>query len=199
MAALTKLIPGILAAVAVVGLSGCSLRAKTKTATAVPPKPAAPAPANVPLSTPQTQVELPKPQPIDPAAWNTEPIAAAPVEPPVAPRPPAPLPKRTVRTEVPAPAVTPPPEPPRPEFQEIIPEADQKRYQASAQNRKREIARIIEQLNKRHLTKSQQNDLAAIMTFVAQSDESEKKNEMKMADVLAERAQILAKSLQNGR
>jgi hypothetical protein len=80
----------------------------------------------------------------------------------------------------------------------MIPEADLKKFQASAQNRKREVARILAQLNKRHLTQSQKNDIAAILTFVAQSDESEKKNEMKTADMLAERAQALARSLQNG-
>ena len=201
MAAPTRLIPGILAAAMAFGLAGCALRAKTPAATAAS-KPAAPAPtpAPGPLSTPQTQVDLPKPQPIDPAALDTETVPPPPVEPPVASRPPAPPPRRPVRTEVPPPAVTPPAEQPRQEFQEIISAADLKRLQDSAQSRKKEVGRILEALNNRgHLSKSQQNIVTQIRSFLALSDESEKRNEMRMADLLAEKAQILAKSLQNGR
>src|SRR5215470_12238454 len=58
--------------------AGCVLSGKApKQAAATPaaPKPvaAAPAPPPPPLSIPQTQVELPKPQPLDPAALVTEP------------------------------------------------------------------------------------------------------------------------------
>jgi hypothetical protein len=198
MAALTRIIPGILAAAAAIGLTGCALRAKTPPATAAAPKPAAPvpAPAPVPLSTPQTQVDLPKYQPIDSAA--TETVPPPPVEPPVASRPPAPPQRRTVRAETPAPAAV-TPEPARPEFQEIIPAADLKRLQDSAQSRKREVTHILEVLSKRRLSVSQRNDLASIKSFLAQSDEYEKKNEMRMADLLAEKAQILARNLLNGR
>src|ERR1035438_7667652 len=65
-------------------LAGCELRGKPAKSAVPPaaPKPvasAAPAPAPPPaLSIPQTRVELPKPQPVDPAALETE---ATPPEP----------------------------------------------------------------------------------------------------------------------
>jgi hypothetical protein len=89
--------------------------------------------------------------------------------------------------------------PPREPVQEIVSQADLKRYQESAQNRKREVARIVEVLKSRHLSKAQQNVLSSIHSFVGLSDEAEKRNEMRQADVLAERAQILARDLQNGK
>src|ERR1019366_8693246 len=74
-------------------LAGCELRGKPAKSAVPPaaPKPvasAAPAPAPLPaLSIPQTRVELPKPQPVDPAALETE---ATPPEPPPGSRPPPP-------------------------------------------------------------------------------------------------------------
>jgi hypothetical protein len=200
MAAPTKFISGILAAAAAFGLAGCALRAKSS-ATAAAPKPAAPAPApaNVPLSTPQTRVDLPKPQPIDPAALDTEMVPPPPVEAPVATRPPSPPPRRTVRAEAPTPAVTAAPPEPRAEFQEIISQADLKRLQESAQNRRKEVDRILAEANKHHPNKAKSNLIGQIKTFLSQSEEFEKKNDMRMADLLAEKAQILAKDLQNAR
>src|ERR1039458_753861 len=84
-------------------LAGCSLRGKPAKTAIVPaaPKPVvAPAPAAPPpaLSIPQTRVELPKPQPVDPAALATEP------RPPELPEPPpAVVPARPKRTR-PAPS-----------------------------------------------------------------------------------------------
>src|ERR1035441_9244475 len=88
-------------------LAGCELRGKPAKSAVPPaaPKPvasAAPAPAPLPaLSIPQTRVELPKPQPVDPAALETE---ATPPEPPPAVAAPAPPPPRA-----PPPARQPPP------------------------------------------------------------------------------------------
>ena len=192
---------GILALSVVLALSGCAARAKTPVASTAAAKPAAPAPppAPVALSTPQTQVELPIPQPIDPAALLTEPQPSPPPDPPVASRPSPPR-----RAAAPRPETTPPPnaapaEPPRQPFQEIVSPADTKRFQDSAQSRKREVARILDALKSRRLNKAQQNVVANIRSFVELSDESEKRNEMRMADVLAEKAQILARNLENGK
>src|SRR5690242_13613746 len=84
----------ITAAFLALALSGCVLRGKTPKAAPVAPvtaKPVtatAPPPPPPPLSTPQTQVELPRPQPIDPAALATEPPVEIdlPPEPASAPR-----------------------------------------------------------------------------------------------------------------
>src|SRR5215813_444319 len=69
-------VEALLAVAAALALAGCALRAKpTVTAAASPPKPvipAAPPPAPAPLSIPQTNVQLPPPQPVNPDALVTE-------------------------------------------------------------------------------------------------------------------------------
>jgi hypothetical protein len=156
-------------------LAGCAARAKPRTANAS----AATAPQ--PLSIPQTQVALPKPQPVDPDALAAGP-PAAPVETPPAPRPP--------RSQ-PAPA--------RPPIQEIVPAAEQKRLQESAQTRKREIRRLLDQAQARRLNGDERNLVSRIQSFVKLSDDAEKRGDMREADALAERAQILSRELQSGK
>src|ERR1039458_4370752 len=98
-------------------LAGCELRGKPAKSAVPPaaPKPvasAAPAPAPPPaLSIPQTRVELPKPQPVDPAALETE---ATPPEPPPAVAAPARPPPGTpaARPRRPPPPPRRPPQPP---------------------------------------------------------------------------------------
>src|SRR5450759_5943958 len=108
----------LLTAVFSILLAGCSLRGNPAKSAAPPaaPKPVvAPAPAPPPpaLSIPQTRVELPKPQAVDPAALATEP---RPPELPEPEPPPAAAPARPRRTSPAASqpaspaAATPPPE-----------------------------------------------------------------------------------------
>ena len=205
MAASSKISFGIAAIglpVALV-LAGCAARANSAAAKPATAKPAAAnsaAAKPAPLSTPQTQVELPKAQPIDPAALDTVPPPV--VETPAPPRPTPPTPRKNPpRPDPVAPPtpVTTPPENTREPVQEVVSAADLKRFQESAQSRKREVARILDSIKNRRLSKAQQNDVASIRSFVALSDESEKRNEMRQADVLAERAQILARGLPNGK
>ncbi|MCX6626984.1 MAG: hypothetical protein NTW28_05065 [Candidatus Solibacter sp.] len=195
----------LLTALAGILLVGCALRGKPAKSVAPPaaPKPAAnptpvPAPqAPPPLSIPQTRVELPKPQPVDPAAFDTE---ATPPEPP-----PAAAPVRSRRAN-PAPiqpagppaAATAPPEP-RETVQEIVPPAELKRLRDSAQARRREVNQILEQRGRRQLTDAQRNVEATIRNFLTLSEDAEKHNDLRQADALAERAQILAKELQSGK
>jgi hypothetical protein len=204
MAASSKTISAFLAIVLSLALASCAARAKSPAANAAAANPAAPktAPAPGPLSTLQTQVKLPKPQPIDAAAWDTESAPPPVVETPPAPRTPQTQPRRNlprVETVTPPPAVTSPPETTRPPMQDIVSAADSKRFQESAQNRKREVIHILEVLKTRHLSRTQLNVVGSIRSFLALSDESEKRNEMRLADVLAEKAQLLARDLQNGK
>jgi hypothetical protein len=198
----------LLTVAAVILLAGCSLRGKPAKSAVVPaaPKPVATAPAPpppAPLSIPQTRVELPKPQPVDPAALATEP------KPPEMPEPPpAVVPARPRRTSpaasqpaspaaaTPA-AATPPPE--RETFQEIVSPAELKRLQDQAQARRREANQILDQLSRRQLTGAEQGVAATIRDFLALSEEAEKHNDPRQANALAERAQILAKELQSGK
>jgi hypothetical protein len=206
--------------------TGCVLsgkNAKPVAQTPPPPKPVAqiPPPPPQPLSIPQTQVELPRPQPLDPAAFATEPPPPAEAPPETSsPRPqnagtrrpgagtgsqPArgegssATPPATSGTPTPAlpPAAT--PEPAGPTIQEIISPQEVKRLQEQANGRRREASQIVEQLAKRNLTLAQRNVIATINSFIASSLEADKKGDVKVADALAERAQILAKDLLNGK
>ncbi len=194
----------VLVAALAIPLAGCLLSGKPKTvaATPAPPVPAAPAPPPEPLSIPQTQVNLPAPQPLDPAALATAPPVAAPQ--PGTPKPAAP-PQRAVR---PAPAPQPkPPEPvetpapePRPPIQEILPANVEKEFEASAQKHKTDTRALLAEAQRRgHLTANERRVIADIYQFLKQSDQAESNKDMRSADRLAERAHILAKELEGGK
>ncbi|MBS1856380.1 MAG: hypothetical protein JST11_13520 [Acidobacteria bacterium] len=202
-----KLAPACIAAGLALMSAGCVVsgkNAKNAAATPAAVKPAAapaPAPPPQPLSIPQTQVELPRPQPVDPAALspNTPPPVEAAAPPPVQ-RPPArPRPER--RVEAPAtPAAQPAaPEPAQPQIQEIVPPAEARRLQDQAQARRREVEQILEQLRRRRLNAAQRNVITNINAFVLSSLDAEKRGDMKLADALADRAQVLAKDLFDGK
>jgi len=201
MAAPTKNTSGLLMLALAIALAGCAARAKSVAANPAAAKPVSTItpPAPVLLSTPQTQFELPRWQPIDPAATVTEVQPPTPAEPPAPTRtvtPPRRTPPRTEPATTPQPPVV-SPELERQPVQPVISAADLKRFYDSAQNRKREVARILAQL--KHPSKTQQIVVNSIRSFVALSDEAEKRNDMGQADALAERAQILAHNLQNGK
>jgi hypothetical protein len=181
-------------------LVSCAQRATTKAAAPVipaAPKPVAPPPPPPPpLSSPQTRVDLPTPQPIDEAALQTE---SAPAEAPAATRTPAPKRNTVVTPVTPTPPVTAPAEPPRETIQEIISPVEVKRLQEQVQGRRKEVDQILAQMNRRRLTAAQHVVMTNIQNFLALSEEAEKRNDMRQADALAERAQILARDLQNGK
>jgi hypothetical protein len=199
----------LLAALFGILLAGCSLRGNPAKSAAPPaaPKPVvnpAPAPPPPALSIPQTRVELPEPQPVDPAALATE---TTPPEPPPEP-PPAAAPARS-RRGIPAvapagqpaspPAAAASPTEPRETVQEIIPPVESKRLRDLAQGRRREANQILDQFGRRPKNNAQQNVADTIRNFLALSEEAEKHNDLRQADALAERAQILAKELQSGK
>ena len=200
---------GMLLLFAALAMSSCWHRAASAKAAApvtpAAPKPvAAPAPAPPPpppLSIPQTQVELPPPQPIDPAALATESASQDAQQPAARP---AAGPRRAPANPAVTPPVAPatPPaatEPPREAIQEMISPTELKRLQDQAVGRRREVNQILEQLGKRTLPRTQLNVVTSIRNFLALSEEAEKRNDMRQADALAERAQILARDLQNGK
>ncbi|MEO8595298.1 MAG: hypothetical protein ABI759_18395 [Candidatus Solibacter sp.] len=193
----------LLTALLAILLAGCDLRGKGKNVVPpVAPKPAvvpvAPPPPPAPLSTPQTNVVLPKEQPLDEAALVTQPAPLP--EPAPAAGPPAR--PRTNRTATP-PAAPPPPvavptaPEPREAVQEIVPAADMKRLQERALARRGEASQILSRIGR--LNGTQQGVAASIRNFLALSEQAEKYNDMRQADALAERAQILAKELQSGK
>jgi hypothetical protein len=195
-------VTALLTALFSVVLAGCALQgkaAKTAVTPAVAPKPVAtPAPAAppaAPLSTPQTQVTLPAPQPWDPAALETE---TTPPEPLPAAAPPAPA-RRPSGPAVGPPVAAPPAPEPRETVQELVSPTESRRLQDRAVARRVEVKQILEQLGRRQMSGTQQNVMATIKSFLTLSEEAEKHNDMRQADALAERAQILAKELQSGK
>jgi hypothetical protein len=198
--------PTFIAVLLSVALTGCVLSGKPKVPAPVVPvaaKPAAvPAPAPPPpaLSIPQTQVDLPRPQPLDPAALSadTPPVAEQVVELPAPSRPPPA--RRTPATVAPAPPLAvPAPEPAAPQIQEIVPAAEATRLKEQAQARRRDVQQMLDQLGRRQLNSAQQGVVTNIRSFLVSSGDAEKRGDMKLADALADRAQILARDLINGK
>lgn len=185
-------------------LAGCVLRGAPKTAKATPPPPkpvVAPAPEPPqPLSIPQTRVELPRSQPVDPEALV---LAPPPPEPPAPASPPKPArraPVEATSASAPKPDAAPPPaEPERPAIQEIIPTAEQNRLRDSVDRRRAEVEQILKQTHNRRQTKLQQSVVKTIQSFLDLADEASKHGDLRAADAMAERAQILAKEFQSAR
>lgn len=206
----------VLAALMTLFLSGCVLRGKQpqQKATVAPPPPKpiqAPPPASAPgpLSIPQTHAELPAPQPINPDALATATQPEGPPDNQPTPRiprrapgpvagPPKPpdTPPVQAQTPPPAPATA---EPERPRVQEIVPAAELKRLQEAAQARKREIRKALEEAQAHRLSSPQRALVPRIQSFLQLSDDAEVRGDMRQADALAERAQVLARELQGVR
>jgi len=191
-----------------ISMAGCAvMKPKTPAIVAAPPLPATPSNLKPePLSIPQTQVELPPFQPVNPDALTTvqppEPAAPA-VEPAAAPKPPR---RTTGAPPKPKPEVTPPPaqpappvEPERPPIQEIVSADERKHEQESGDGHKREIRQLLAQAKAHRLTSEQNKMVKRIQAFVAQSDEAEKRGDMREADALAERGLVLARELAGGK
>jgi hypothetical protein len=183
----------------VLSMADCAAK-KTKNAAMLAPAPAPPAPAVLtpvrePLSIPQTQVQLPPPQPVN-LEGLAVPVAAQPAEPAPAPKPvrrsttPAPPPKPEPTTPAAQPA-----EASRAPIQEIVPADERRRFQESADARKRETRQLLEQSKTHRLTNEQKKMVTRIQSFVTQSDDAEKRGDMRQADALAERGLVLAKEL----
>ena len=201
-------VEAILAVALALSMAGCVLKGKPKTTAAVPPQPEPvvqpkPAPPPESLSIAQTQVQLPPPQPVNMEALNV-PTVPETVEPAPAPKPVrrtptgAPAGTPAPKPEVVAPVV-PPAEPERAPIQEIVPADENRRYQESADASKREIQQLLEQAKARRLTNDQKKIVLRLQRFVAQSDDAEKRGDMRQAGALAERGLVLAKELAGGK
>ena len=202
----------ILAAGMAMSLTGCVLRGKQTPNVSTPPPTPAPAaklpsgPPPQPLSIPQTQAQLPAPQSIAPGALatTTPPEPPAETQPAQRPqrRPPGPVAGPPRPETPPVPVLAPPApataEPERPPVQEIVPASESNRLRESAEARKQEIRKTLEQAQARVLSRDQRAVRLRIEAFLQQSDDAQKKGDMRLADALAQRAQVLARELQNG-
>ena len=185
-------------------LPGCSLRT-TKAATPPPPPPPAavqPQVPDQPLSVPQTAVELPSPQLVNPEAVPHPEAEQVSVEKP-APAPaqaPQQTPKKsqTSRGEendvsTPSPAVN--EEPPPARFQPILTSDEQKRLQSLIDARRREID-DKKKAALRHPSVQNKSLIERIESFLGLSKQAADQGDLTQADALSERAWILAKELQ---
>jgi len=192
-------------------LAGCEMRMGRAKTPATPQPTVAkiehPAPepeSSEPLSIPQTQVELPQPQAIDPEALATPPVytpaetaAQHPVHHPpkrqVAGQPNAPMTK-------PEQADPPPPEPapaqvaeaPRPKIEPILPAEERRQMQEEIASRLREVDQLIGEITRRRSTESLRSSLSRIRSFANLSHEALERGETQQASALADRALLLA-------
>jgi len=185
--------------------AGCTLRETKQAAAPPPPKPAPlKAEPEPPLSVPQTNVQLPSPQPVNPDA-----IVAAPPESPAVtekaeetaptPRPPrrAAIPVKS-EAEPPAAANAPATGEAAEEsttLQPMLKPEEQKRLQEAIEGRKREISDLLKKAE-RHGSGRDNGVVERIQSFLSLSDQAAQRGDYTQADALAERALILARELQ---
>jgi len=199
-------VEAILAACLALSFTGCVLRGKQPVAKATTPPPVVtppPPPPPKPLSTPQTDVQLPAYQPLTPEAIASTLPAEEPPPPAPAPKPPArgarpqgTTPPKTVEVTPQGPPVPATPEPEQPRIQDALTPDEGKRLQEEAESNKREIRQRIDAIPPHRLNRQQNILMKRIRTFVDQSDEAQRRGEMRQAAELAQRALVLAKELQ---
>jgi len=207
MSAPSQILVGVLALL----LAGCEMRlGRAKTPATPQPtaakteNPASEQQSSEPLSIPQTQVDLPRPQAIDPQALATPPIytpaetasqhpARRPPKRPVVAQPNAPMAK-------PEQADPPPPEQPpaqvaetpRPKIEPILPAEERRQLQEDIASRLREVDQLIGEITRRRSTESQRSSLARIRSFANLSHQALERGETQQASALADRALLLA-------
>ena len=182
-------------------LAGCTLRGQKQAVAPPPPKPAVvqpPAPEPQ-LSIPQTVVQLPSAQPVNPDAIPPAPVgpppAAEKAETTIAPKPARRAsPPKPVETEAEAPAAAPAVEEPAP-FQPILSGEEQKRLQGAIETRKREIDERLTRAKGR-LSDHDRTLVDRINSFLTLSAKAAQRGDYTQADALSERALILARELQ---
>jgi hypothetical protein len=83
--------------------------------------------------------------------------------------------------------------------QAILPADEQRRLLESSQARKRDVRRVLAGLQRNRLGQRERDLQKRIEFFLSQSDQAEKRGDMRQADAFAERAQALLKEWQGGR
>jgi hypothetical protein len=161
--------------------------------------------AGEPLSIPQTQVRLPKPQPIDPEALATQPV--------MLPDPPPQLVNPTVRPARRAPTAaqakpeTPdaaadashPAETPRARIEPLLPADERRQLIEETDKRLRQAEEMVDRLSARPLNNDQRSAIERIRSFTKQSRQALDRSETQQAVELADRAWLLAQELERAK
>jgi hypothetical protein len=165
-----------------------------------------PSPPSEPLSIPQTQVRLPRPQPIDPEALATPPI--------ILPEPPTPRQTKSAKRQIPSssplpikPEQTEPVEPPpattaealRPRVEPVLPADERRQLIEDISSRLKQVDQMLGRLDLRHLSEAEKNSVARIHSFEALSRQALERGEAQQASALADRALLLAQELDRAR
>lgn len=195
-------------------LSACEMkipRAKTTpppqpdSAKAEPPAESAPAES---LSTPQTQVRLPSPQPIDPEALATPPINV-PAETSQTskthhggskrqgPQPASAAPGKPETTETvdTAPAT----EAPRPPIGPVLSDDERRRMNEEISSRLKDVDKMLGRIAALNLLDAEKSSVERIRSFYKLSHDALEKGEIQQAGALADRAVLLAQEVLHGR
>ena len=201
----TNAIVAVAALAGALCLAGCAAQGKTPVAAVVPapipakvaPPPPPPEPRQ-PLSMPQTVVELPQPQPVPDEAYDQAQSPQPATVPAAVSRPQRPPPAPASKPDPTPVAAAPPPEPERPTIQEILPAVEQKQLQAQATEMRNQARQILDQLKGRVSPQQKDNETMA-QVFITQSNDAEKRGDMRQAARFAERSLTLARDLQSGK
>jgi hypothetical protein len=212
----------ILAAALAFLTSGCAIPGKPRVVAAAPapnptpPPPTPPSAPPAPLSIPQTNVELPAPQPISAEALATTrvqeeqslPVASPPPRPSrrgsqgatAAPKPettsaPAVAPPPPVTTTPSATTTTTTTEGDRPLIRALESPAEMNRLQHTAEASRREVQQLLKQAQGRIDAAL----LTQIQSFLRQSEDAQQRGEMRTASEIADKALGLARGLPGGR
>ena len=196
--------------------AGCAVKAARTTAL---PAPAAPltgqspstAVDDEPISIAQTNVALPRPQPIQPDALGAAPpeVTRAP-EPPnqiAKPRIPA-APKAEPRQQtsvIPAPPQGPAPPPPanpagsRRRIRPVESAAEHHRLLTEIGSRQRQVQDILAKAKTRQLSEQEKAAADRIQAFLDQTEEALKDQDLQQAEALSSRALLLCQELNSGK
>lgn len=198
----------VLLAAACAGTLGCALKAHTTShaaPTAPPPQTAATPPTEEePISIAQTNVLLPKPQPI-----QAEALADAPSEVPRVPVPPSQAPKQPRNTAPPraeprpstvaaAPQGPQPPPaapPTRVRIRPVESAAERRRLQGEIGARQRQVQDILAKARARQLSDAEKSAADRIQAFLEQTEVALKDQDLRQAEALSNRALLLCQEL----
>jgi hypothetical protein len=204
----------VLLAAGCIGTVGCAAKAARTAPVTTPatpqPQPALNAhPADEPISVAQTNVVLPRPQPIQAEALATLP--------PEAPRVPEPA-NQSTRTRAPAaakpeprqqagaqPVQGPPPPPPpspaasRPRIRPVESAAEQHRLLTEIGARQKQVQDILAKAKARPLSDAEKSAAERIQAFLDQTENALKEKDLQQADALSNRALLLCPELNPGK
>ena len=81
----------------------------------------------------------------------------------------------------------------------MLTDVERKNFKDSADRRKTDISRLLTKIKSHRLSAEANREVKRIESLVAQSNDLEKRGDMRQADALAEKALILAQELTDGK